>query len=88
MNSTKVLITFGGDTVAKLTREDVIDIAEMNNLGEVLFLEKRAENTGRIMEVAYVDGTLFAKRQSLNTKFYLCNQFRELAPNDGEGPLG
>jgi hypothetical protein len=79
--------------MGQLTREDVKQIAEENWLGRVQFTTKTAANTGREMQVAYVfpdppgsGPQLFAKA-SRNSGFCLCNEFRSLAPNDGEGPL-
>jgi hypothetical protein len=60
------------------------EIANENNLGQVYFEFRTAQNTGGQIEVGYVtvNGSreLFCKRQS-NTnpdQFYLCNQFRTL----------
>jgi len=74
--------------MASLTHEDVKEIAEQNKLGRVTFEQRIARNTGGTFEVGLVgDRVLFAKRHSLTDFFHLCNEFRGLAPNDGEGPL-
>lgn len=64
-----------------MNHNEMQQIADKHNLGNIWFVEKIALNTGKPMEVGYVyvDGQkeLFCKR-SHNTEFYLCNRFREL----------
>jgi hypothetical protein len=76
--------------MAALTHDDVVFLADRASLGPIYFVTKVALNsqTGRPMEVAYVGNReLFAKRNSFSSLFYLCNEHRALAPNDGEGPI-
>ncbi len=74
--------------MASLTHDDVENLAQQNGLGEVTFETRRAANTGRLFEVGMVgDRVLFAKRHSGTKLFHLCNEYRSLAPNNGEGPL-
>lgn len=74
--------------MASLTYKDVRQVAEDNDLGPVTFETRVAVNTGRTFEVGMVgDRILFAKKHSHTDFFHLCNEYRTLAPNDGEGPL-
>lgn len=74
--------------MASLTYEDVKQVALDNDLGPVTFEVRTAANTGRSFEVGMVGNrTLFAKRHGRTEFFHLCNEYRTLAPNDGEGPL-
>lgn len=66
------------------TREEIKQIAKNNDLGEVRFEERLAQNTGRMMQVAYVfddekQKHLFAKWTSFGEGFFLCNDYAQLA---------
>ncbi len=66
-----------------LTYQDVRDIANSNNLGQVHFEQRVAVNTGKHFEAGYVFVNhykeLFCKQRSGTDVFYLCNDFRSLA---------
>lgn len=70
--------------MGNLSYYDVCDIAQANGF-RIRWEDRVAQNTGRWMQVAYVNGELFAKGYS--DRFRLCNDFRTLAPNNGEGTV-
>jgi hypothetical protein len=62
------------------TYSEIRALAQKHDLGLVTFRQKIAENTGNIIEVAYVgDRKLFAKAtKGSDWGYYLCNEFETL----------
>ena len=62
------------------TASEILALARAHNLGLVTFQEKVAQNTGGVIQVAYVgDRELFAKAtKNTDWGYYLCNEFETL----------
>ena len=56
--------------------------ADKINLGDIIWEDRTAINTGQVFQVGYVykqgRKTLFCKRQPYQQDYYLCNEFRDI----------